>query len=85
MDIKEFIFRNKEKIKKIAESNVKKNEKGQVVLPKDDEWREDNEWNNNCDKIPFTNPVSTDEVFKLAKENNKKFWEEREKDNENGI
>lgn len=39
-----FIEKNKEKIKKIAEANTKKNKDGLTVLDKNDPWREETEW-----------------------------------------
>lgn len=35
----------------LAKKSSKYNEKGEVVLSKDDEWREDNEWNKYYDDL----------------------------------
>jgi aspartyl aminopeptidase len=40
----EFIEKNKEKIRKIAEANTKKNQDGLTVISKDDPWRKETEW-----------------------------------------
>ena len=41
-----FIKKNKDVIKKISENNIKRNNAGTIVLPKDDEWRDEDEWDN---------------------------------------
>lgn len=40
----EFIENNKDVIRKIADSNTKKNQDGLTVIEKDDPWREESEW-----------------------------------------
>lgn len=40
----DFISKNKEIIYKIAQSNTVVNESGLTVIPKDDPWREEKEW-----------------------------------------
>jgi len=41
-----FIQQNKNKIKKVSEKNITKNKEGLIVLSKDDEWRNETEWDN---------------------------------------
>lgn len=38
-DFKNFLQENSEKIHKISEANTTRNEKGQIVIPQNDEWR----------------------------------------------
>ena len=44
MDFSTFIKQNKEKIYKFADSNTPKNKQGITVIKKDDEWRNEPEW-----------------------------------------
>lgn len=39
-----FIQQNKSKIREVSEKNITRNKEGLIVLPKDDEWRNENEW-----------------------------------------
>ena len=39
-----FLQKNKEKIYKIAEANTVKNKEGMAIITKDDEWRNETEW-----------------------------------------
>ncbi|EOU2123940.1 hypothetical protein C4D51_07375 [Clostridium perfringens] len=39
-----------DKVMRIAKENTKYNEQGYAVISKDDEWREDNEWNRDYDE-----------------------------------
>jgi len=41
---KEFVTKNKILIHSIANSNTIKNEDGKTVVPKNDPWRNENEW-----------------------------------------
>lgn len=41
---KEFVQTKKEKIRRITEKNVKRNEQGRVVIAKHDPWRDETEW-----------------------------------------
>lgn len=60
-----------EKATRIAKENTKYNEWGYAVISKDDEWREDNEWNRDYDEYDsvFTRPIELDE------EATKRFFE----------
>lgn len=60
-----------EKATRIAKENTKYNEQGYAVISKDDEWREDNEWNRDYDEYDsvFTRPIELDE------EATKRFFE----------
>jgi aspartyl aminopeptidase len=39
-----FIQQNKNKIRKVSEFNIARNKDGAIVLPEDDEWRDEKEW-----------------------------------------
>lgn len=39
-----FIQQNKSKIREVSEKNIIRNKKGMIVLSKNDEWRNENEW-----------------------------------------
>jgi len=52
-DFAEFLNSNKDLINKIARSNTTKNDAGITVIPKDDPWRDEHDW---------------DEVYKELKE-----------------
>lgn len=68
---KELLNTKIEKATKIAKENTKYNEQGYAVISKDDEWREDNEWNRDYDEYDsvFTRPIELDE------EATKRFFE----------
>lgn len=40
----EFVRDNKDIIRKLAEENVVRNSNGDIVIKKDDEWRDEDEW-----------------------------------------
>lgn len=46
MNFKEFLNQNAEKVSRLAEANTTRNSNGEVVLSKDDIWREptEDEW-----------------------------------------
>lgn len=68
---KELLNTKIEKATRIAKENTKYNEQGYAVISKDDEWREDNEWNRDYDEYDsvFTRPIELDE------EATKRFFE----------
>ncbi|MDC4245502.1 hypothetical protein [Clostridium perfringens] len=68
---KELLNTKIEKATKIAKENTKYNEQGYAVISKDDEWREDNEWNRDYDEYDsvFTRSIELDE------EATKRFFE----------
>lgn len=39
-----FIQQNKNKIRKVSEFNIARNKDGAIILPEDDEWRDEKEW-----------------------------------------
>jgi len=39
-----FIQQNKDKIKRISERNITRSKEGLIVLPKNDEWRDEPKW-----------------------------------------
>ncbi|MDR3601493.1 MAG: hypothetical protein P4L49_13610 [Desulfosporosinus sp.] len=43
-DFAEFVNKNKDLINKIARSNTIQNDAGVTVIPKDDPWRDEHEW-----------------------------------------
>jgi hypothetical protein len=47
ISFKDFLKQNKEKIRKITEENTVRNSKGEVVITKDDSWRNETEWDDN--------------------------------------
>lgn len=51
LNLKSLIKGNISRAIDLAKQSNKYNEKGEAVLSKDDEWREDNEWNNYYDKL----------------------------------
>ena len=55
----EFLEQNREKIKKVVESNTTKNSQGKPVIPKNDSWRDEIEW---------------DELYKCLKKNQLKLY-----------
>lgn len=59
-----------EKATRIAKENTKYNEQGYVVISKDDEWREDNEWNRDYDEKYKSGDVTKalENSFKEVKE-----------------
>lgn len=44
MELKEFIAKNRNVIREVCSDGLKKDAQGRVVLPKDDEWRTETEW-----------------------------------------
>ena len=42
----EFVRNNKDLIRKLAEENVVRNSDGDIVITKNDEWRDEDEWDN---------------------------------------
>lgn len=44
MELKEFIAKNREAIREVCSDGLKRDSQGRVLLPKDDEWREEKEW-----------------------------------------
>ncbi|SFM38372.1 hypothetical protein [Pelosinus propionicus] len=44
MNFTDFIEKNKDKIRKVAEANTVRNKKGIPVITKDDPWRNEKEW-----------------------------------------
>lgn len=57
MDLKDFINQNKEKIRKLSEQNTKKNSKGEVVITKNDPWRNEVEWEQDFSILAGDNKV----------------------------
>lgn len=59
-----------EKATRIAKENTKYNEQGYAVISKDDEWREDNEWNRDYDEKYKSGDVTKalENSFKEVKE-----------------
>lgn len=51
LDLQNLIKGNIGRAIELARETGKYNDKGEAVLSKDDEWREDNEWNNYYDKL----------------------------------
>lgn len=43
-DFAEFVNKNKDLINRIARSNTTQNDAGVTVIPKDDPWRDEHEW-----------------------------------------
>lgn len=40
----DFLIKNKDKIRRITESNTKRNQNGIPIITKDDPWRKETEW-----------------------------------------
>lgn len=51
----DFLAKNKDKIRKVTESNTKRNENGVPVITKDDPWRKETEWNTIYKELSLTN------------------------------
>lgn len=47
MDFKDFLIQNKDKIRRLSDSNTVKNSKGEVVITLDDPWRNETIWDDN--------------------------------------
>lgn len=48
-----FIQQNKSKIRKVAEHNMTRNKDGVVILSKNDEWRNETEWDEILEKLYY--------------------------------
>ena len=55
-DIKEYINSNRDRVNAVAKSNTSYNQDGKPIIPKDDEWNDEKEW---------------DELFKTLSEEKK--------------
>lgn len=53
-NFKGFLEQNKDKIRKITDSNTKRNENGIPVISKDDPWRKEEEWDSLCKELRLT-------------------------------
>lgn len=67
---KELLNTKIEKATRIAKENTKYNKQGYAVISKDDEWREDNEWNRDYDEEYKSGDVTKalENSFKEVKE-----------------
>jgi len=54
-DLKKFIEEHEEEVIAIARRNAVYNEDGDIVLTKDDEWRDEDEWDKHYEKLTRKN------------------------------
>ena len=43
-NIKEYIENNRDRVNEVAKSNTTYNQEGKPIIPKDDEWNDEKEW-----------------------------------------
>ncbi|GEM_PF-3443954 len=79
IDVISKIERGSESLKKLLDKNIKRDSEGRVLLAKDDEWREETDWNefyNECELDIISTIFDNDDEENMNKEDIERLIEE---------
>lgn len=79
IDVISKIERGSESLKKLLDKNIKRDSEGRVLLSKDDEWREETDWNefyNECELDIISTIFDNDDEENMNKEDIERLIEE---------